>query len=202
MFERLQPILGKAAPWVLILWLSSVGLAQASSANLATALVGEKVPQCQGCTFYAVPIQDPIFTLTPLYFVSTLDVIPPPFFSVAVDSKGKAFLVESQPPQSWNRLVQHEKLKIKTRKGIKRWVSSYLKIAGGRAFYLEKLLEPERERVKKKLGTIPPEGLVVKKKMKLFDVSFFGKDAWGQLKRWQLQLNSKGEISRLEIDTF
>ncbi len=170
--------------------------------SIAIDLVRKEVPGCEKCSFFAVPGTDVHFKRKKLFFVSTLDRLPPPMMTVAISDKGKGWILSHSQLQGWNEAIQGEKISLATDDAAITFAKSFLELAYGRALYIDKLNTTEEKRLRLKIGKDPDPQIRIVRAMKKVRIQFFGKDASGALEWWDLTVNPNGEIEKASSREF
>lgn len=178
--------------------------ASTSADPRATAIgtVRKLATGCESCFFFALPTKNPLVKKHSLFFVSTLDRIPPPFWTVALPKKGGPLVLDARKLTAWNRMVAEEKPKLKTDADLEAYVKAYLDLASGRSVFIPELLPAELERVRKKVKEASRTSPQIMRQKEVLSVSFYAKDAAGTLALWDLLLEPTGEILKSDVQEF
>ncbi len=170
--------------------------------TLAINAVKKTVPVCQECVFFAVPVQSHLFRLNNLFFVATLDLIPPPFWTVGISKKEKIYILDSRDVSAWNEMIKEEKIFLKSNEDLEKFAKTFLELAVGRALYIDKLMAGEINRIQKKTKTNPNSSMEIVKDKNTFSISFYGKDLGGMLQKWDLKVDPSGTILKSQVTEF
>lgn len=157
---------------------------------------------CDNCLFFALPTKNSMFSQHKLYFVSTLDRLPPPFWTVAMNRKKKAYLLQARELGGWNGALKEAPLKLTTDAQLKDFAKAFLDLAVGRAIYLDDILPGEKNRIEKKMGKMPFSQLRIVRDKTRFRLQFFGKDVTGAVQLWDLIVEPTGHIVKADVREF
>lgn len=157
---------------------------------------------CDDCFFFALPTQNALFKKHSLYVVSTLDRLPPPFWTIAIPKRGGALLLSATETGDWNRMISKERLKLKDDATVEAYVKAFIDLAVGRALYIDKLNSRELALVRKKRKRAVAKSLQIHREKKLLSISFYAKDVTKQLTRWDLLVRPNGTILKADQTRF
>ena len=157
---------------------------------------------CENFLFFSLPTQNPLVHKHTLYFVSTLDRIPPPFWTVALPKKGDPLVLDAQRPDAWNRMMLEEKPSLKTASAASEYVKAFLELAVGRALLVSKLLPNELDQVTKSTKDAPKTSPQIIREKEILSISFYAKDARGILQLWDLLVEPSGKILKVDVREF
>jgi hypothetical protein len=175
-------------------------LTSAAADPRAAAIVTAKkqAAGCKECFFFALPTRNPLIKKHELYVVSTLDRLPPPFWTVAVPKRGDPLVLNAAHFEDWNLLIGAERLSLQQDADVEAYVKAYLDLAVGRALLVERLLPADLAAVRKNTPTASDQSLQIVRGKQVLSVSFYAKDIMGTLERWDLSLTPDGKILRAE----
>lgn len=168
----------------------------------AVRAVKTRATGCGGCYFFALPTSNPLIRKHSLFFVSTLDRVPPPFSTVAVPNGGAPILLDPKRVTGWNRMIAEENPPLKKKEDFEAYVKAFVELAIGRAQFVSELLPGELLKVQKKAKGATKKSLQVVRGKELISVSFYAKDPLGVLQLWDLTVEPNGTIDKSEVQEF
>jgi hypothetical protein len=199
-FRKIPPLFRNAFFVLAILALGSTSAeASGGPANEAIRTVQKLATGCEKCVFFALPTKSPLIKQHALYVVSTLDRLPPPFWTIALPKKGDPLVLDGRKTEDWNRMIVSEKVALKLDSDVETYVRAYLDLAVGRAVFVPKLLPGELEEVQKKGDRPPASPLQIHRDDDLVSVAFYARDVTGKLQRWSILVQSDGTIIKTDV---
>lgn len=172
------------------------------SSSIATEAVRKELVNCEKCVFFGVPTKNPLVRKHLLYLVSTLDRIPPPYWTVAVSNTGKPLILEPQKLEGWNELFANEKLVLKTPEEYEQLAKGFLDLAVGKALYIDRLMSSEISRIEAKGDKIASPSLENKAGKDARQLTFYSKGLANVLQRWILTVKPNGQIISAQVRNF
>jgi hypothetical protein len=187
---------------ILLLSIEPVTSAFADDRSIAIGAAQAALADCPKCLVFAVPAESPLVRSHKLFFVSTLDRIPPPFFTVAVSPEGKARLLDANDPKGWNEMLGDERPPLRTDADWVTYVREFLTLAVARAVYVDRLNAAEETKIRKAIGKLPQAGTKIVRGEDRIGLSFYAKDVAGSLQLWNLIASPAGPIIKADLREF
>jgi hypothetical protein len=152
--------------------------AASDTRRIAIEAVKKVSAVCAGCSFYALPAKSKFIRKHSIFFVSTLDRIPPPFWSVAISRKNETAILDHKNIEEWNAVITSEHLSLKTSAEAEDYAREFVEFCVGKAVYLQTLASQQ----------VGDE----------LQMKFSTKDIEGKVHTWFLLFTKKGKVLRFE----
>jgi hypothetical protein len=172
--------------------------------SVAIEAVKRKVVDCKECVYFALPTQSRFVREHKLFFVSTVDRIPPPYWTVGLEKSksAEAYFLDAKNLSDWNRMFQKERISLSKDADLVEFAKSFLDLAVGRALFILELNALEKDRIRQKVGKDPISSLKIVRDKERFRLQFYAKDVGGALQQWDLIVLKNGRIEKADVRDF